>query len=62
MTQNGNKYVIVFTEYLTKFAMVCAVPDYTAETAAHCFFHETALRHGAPNQLLSDRGEISCQV
>lgn len=56
MTIDGNKYVIVFTDYLTKFAIAKAVPNFNARTTAETFINEVVLHHGAPLKLLSDRG------
>ena len=56
LTVNGNRYVIVFSDYLTKFAMAVALHTYDAKSTAQAFLTEVVLRHGAPNSLLSDRG------
>ena len=34
LTENGNKYVVVFQDYLTKWVEAFAVPNQTAETIA----------------------------
>ena len=52
-TYEGNKYAVV---YLTKWAEVFAVQDQTAQTVARLFVEEIVCRHGAPQELLSDRG------
>ena len=52
---DGNKYAVVFLDYLTKWAEVVAVPDQTAKTVARLFVEEVVCRHGAPQELLSDR-------
>ena len=52
----GNKYAVVFLDYLTKWAEVFAVQDQTAKTVAKLFVEEVVCRHGAPQELLSDRG------
>lgn len=51
----GNKYVLVLTDYLSKFVVAKAFPACTAQTAAE-FIVETALTFGVPSQLLSDNG------
>lgn len=56
LTEDGNKYIIVFTEYLTKYTIACAIPDVTALTVAKKFVNEVILKHGAPTKLLSDQG------
>ena len=55
-TAHGNKYAIVFVDYLTKWPVVFAAPDQKAPTIAKLFVKEIISRHGVPNQLLSDRG------
>ena len=55
-TKRGNRYAVVFVEYLTKWPEVYAVPDQTAPTIARLLVEEIVSRHGVPRQLLSDRG------
>jgi transposase InsO family protein len=43
-------------DYLTKWAEAFAVPDQSAETIARLLVEEIFCRHGAPQELLSDRG------
>ena len=54
-TKRGNKYAIVFMDYLTKWPEVFT-SDQTAPTIAKLFVEVLISRHGVPNQLLSDRG------
>ena len=56
MTRRGNKYAVVFMDYLTKWPEVFATPNQTAPTIAKIFVEEIVSRHGVPHQLLSDRG------
>ena len=46
----------MFVDHLTKWVEAFAVPNQTAETIAHLLVEEIFCRHGAPQQLLSDRG------
>ena len=55
-TVNGNRYIVVFMDYLTKWPEAFAIPDQKAETIAHLFVENIVCRHGIPEQLLSDRG------
>ena len=55
-TNNGNKYVVVFTDYLTKWVEAFAIRDTKAETIARIFVNEIITRHSAPSKLLSDQG------
>ena len=56
LTVNGNKYVIVFVDYLTKWVEAFPAPDQTAETIAKLLIDHIICRHGVPEELLSDRG------
>ena len=56
LTLDGNQYVVVFIDYLTKWVEAFAVADQTAETIARLFVEGVVCRHGAPQELLSDRG------
>ena len=51
-TENGNQYVVVFSEYLTKWIEVFAVPNQRAETIARLFVEQVICRYGIPNRLL----------
>lgn len=55
-TVNGNRYVVVFVDYLTKWPEAFAVPDQKATTIARLLVEEVICLHGIPEQLLSDRG------
>lgn len=56
ITVNGNRYVIVFVDYLTKWPEAFTVPDQEATTLAHLIMDQVVCHHGAPQELLSDRG------
>ena len=56
LTTKGNRYVVVFMDYLTKWPEAFAIPDQTAETIAKVLVEEVICRHGIPEELLSDRG------
>ena len=56
VTESGNKYVVVFADYLTKWVEAFAVPDQSARTIAKLLVEDIFCRHGAPEELLSDRG------
>ena len=55
-TVNGNCYVAVFMDYLTKWPEAFAIADQTVETIAKLFVEQIVCRHGIPEHLLSDRG------
>jgi len=55
-TDNGNKYVLVFTDYTTRWVEAFATSDMEAKTVAKIFVNEIVCRHGAPGELLSNQG------
>ena len=66
-TKSGNRYLIVFTDYLTKWPECFAVPTIDAPIVADLFVNEIIGRPGAPRKLLSDRGtnflfKLICEV
>ena len=64
-TQQGNKYVVVFQDYPTKWPLVYPLSDQQALTIAKVLINE-AIPFGVPEALLSDRGtnsfHISCKT
>ena len=55
-TYEGNQYVVVFLDYLTKWVNTFPSATQCAETVARLLVEEVICRHGAPECLLSDRG------
>ena len=58
-TSTGNRYAVVFMDYLTKWPEGFATADQTAPTIAPLLVEEIISRHGVPSQLMSDRGPSS---
>ena len=58
VTHSGNRYVVCFTDYLTRWPEVYAVPTAEAPVIAKFIATEILPRHGAPRILLSDYLEI----
>ena len=56
VTWQGNRYIVVFVEYLTKWPEIFPVQNTEATTIARLITEEIIPRHGAPRTLLSDRG------
>ncbi|VDI47320.1 Hypothetical predicted protein [Mytilus galloprovincialis] len=56
-TYNSNKYILIFSDYLTRWPEAIPVPNADATTTAKVFIEEVVCRHGAPRQLLSDNGK-----
>eukprot|EP01129_Flabellula_baltica_P014316 TRINITY_DN681_c0_g5_i1.p1 TRINITY_DN681_c0_g5~~TRINITY_DN681_c0_g5_i1.p1 ORF type:complete len:1501 (+),score=216.30 TRINITY_DN681_c0_g5_i1:1184-5686(+) len=55
-TKKGNRYIVVFSDYVTKFAWAFPVPNITAETIAELLVHRIVLVFGAPKKFLTDQG------
>ena len=49
LTESGNRYVVIFMDYLTKWVEGFAVPDQSADTVARLLVSEIFCRHGAPD-------------
>ncbi|ELR14558.1 GapPol polyprotein [Acanthamoeba castellanii str. Neff] len=56
-SRRGNKHILVFVDYLTKWPEAYALPDATAEAMAHVYVKQVICRHGAPEALLSNHGK-----
>ena len=56
ITKQNNRYIIVATDYLTRWPEARAVPDAGANTLAQFIFEEIICRHGTPKIILSDQG------
>jgi transposase InsO family protein len=55
-SSQGNKYIMVVTDYFSKYVEVRALPDQTAITTADAFLDMVVRRHGTPKAIVSDRG------
>ena len=56
LLKQGNKYAVVFIDYLTKWVEAFTVPDQTALTIAKLLVEQVITWHGVPQELLLDRG------
>ena len=56
LTQNGNRYVVTFIDYLSKSVESFAHNNQTSETIAKLLVDHVIYRHGVPEYLVSDRG------
>ena len=57
-SHSGNVYVIVATDYLTKWIEVKATPTGTARDVSIFLVENILCRHGAPTKIISDRGAV----
>ena len=55
ITEKNNRYIIVLTDYKTKWPEAKAVSNIKAATIAE-FIYEVIARHGTPEKILSDQG------
>ena len=62
VTANGNRYVVVFQDFFTKWPMVFPTRDQKAKRIAELLVNEIVPMFGVPEALLSDRGTnlLSC--
>lgn len=56
ISKNGNKYILVFIDYATRWPEAYATKDMKATTVVEFFVKQILCRHGAPVELLSDQG------
>ena len=56
LTQLGNRYVVVFLDYLTMWVEAYPLPDQINLTIARVLVAHVICRHGVPHELLFDRG------
>src|ERR1700761_5471757 len=56
VSKSGKKWIINFTDYLTRYAISASLPDATAETIAPIFIKKIVCRFGAPEAFLTDQG------
>ena len=55
-SSQGNRYVIVLTDNLSKYVMAKATPNNTAITTADFVVNDFIMIHGAPERLVTDNG------
>lgn len=56
VSTSGQRWIIVCTDYLTKFAITKALPTGEASEVAKFLIEDVILKHGAPRQIITDRG------
>ena len=56
MTENGNKYILVISDYFTKWIESFAMPNMEARTCAKILVQEVVSRLGIPNRIHTDQG------
>jgi hypothetical protein len=56
-SSNQNKYIVIFTDYLTRWAEAFAIRSHDAVTISRLFVDNIICRFGTPGKLLSDCGK-----
>ena len=56
LTENGNQYLLVFSDYLSRWTEAFPIPDQRSGTIAKVFVEEIVYRYGVPGTLLTDNG------
>ncbi len=59
-TYNGNRYILVMSEYTTRYMIGVAIRDQKASTVANAFIMHVVLRYGSPTEVLTDQGTNFC--
>ncbi|VDI54414.1 Hypothetical predicted protein [Mytilus galloprovincialis] len=55
-TESGNKYILVVSDYYTKWTESFAMPNMEAKTVAKIIVEEVIVRFGVPHWIHSDQG------
>ena len=56
LSSRGNRYLLTFTEYSTRFTEAFPIPNCQATTLARILVDEICFRYGSPRHILSDMG------
>jgi len=54
----GNKWIIVCTDYMTRYVITKALPTAAAPEIAKFILEDVILKHGAPRVIITDRGQV----
>ena len=55
VSEKGNKYILVVSDYFTKWAEALPLPAQTAKTTAEALVNEAIARYGIPAVIHSDQ-------
>ena len=58
-TDKRNRYILVITDYFTKWVEAYPIPDQRAETVAKCLVDEVISRFGVQSYIHSDQADSS---
>ncbi|UYV84801.1 hypothetical protein LAZ67_X003569 [Cordylochernes scorpioides] len=54
VSKDGNRWIIVCTDYMTRYAITKAIPDGGAIETAKFLVEDVILKHGAPREMITD--------
>ena len=57
LTPRGNQYILLITDYFTKWVEIFVVPDQTAATCVEVILNEVIAQFGCPLSLHSNQGK-----
>ena len=57
-TSNSKKYILVCTDYLTKYAEAKALVRATEQTVVNFLFEEIFVRYEVPREIVTDQGTL----
>lgn len=57
LTSSGNRYLLVITDYFTKYVNMYTLQRQTADAVAECIFEKYIRQHSIPEQIQSDQGK-----
>ncbi|GFS52850.1 retrovirus-related Pol polyprotein from transposon 412 [Trichonephila inaurata madagascariensis] len=57
-SQGGNRWIIVCTDYMTRYAITKALPTAEAPEVSKFFVEEIILTHETPRTIITDRGTV----
>ena len=55
-SRKGYRYILVISDYASRFVMTIPMKDQTARTVAKCLVQKVITKYGAPQNVLTDRG------
>jgi len=57
VSHKGNRYLIIFTDHFSKYAIMLPAADQESSTLAELLIKHVVCQHGTPAKLLTDRGQ-----
>ena len=58
LTERGNRYILVVSDYFTKWTECFAIPNMEARTVADVIVRQIIARFGVPSAIHSDQGQL----